>query len=54
MSPVWVTKLLAFQHLGLEQIGEGLWAVFFGPQHLGWLDESDYRIMNLRRHRQRS
>ncbi len=42
-----VTKLLAFHHVGLEQISDGLWSAYFGPRHLGWLDESDFRIMHL-------
>lgn len=46
---VWVSALLAHRDLGLEPINEGPWAVYYGPQHLGWLDESDFRIMDLRR-----
>ena len=32
----------------LEQIAEGVWSVFYGPVHLGWLDEADYRIMDVK------
>lgn len=50
---VWVSQLLAHRDLGLEQINDGLWAVYYGPQHLGWLDETDFRIMDLRRRSRR-
>jgi hypothetical protein len=33
--------------VGLEVVGDGVWSVFFGPHHLGWLDENDYRIMDV-------
>ncbi|MEN8375093.1 MAG: IS481 family transposase [Gemmatimonadota bacterium] len=46
---VWVSELLARCEIGLERIADDLWAVYFGPRHLGWLDESDFRIMKLRR-----
>jgi hypothetical protein len=34
--------------VGLEQISEEVWSVFYGPVHLGWLDEADYRIMDVK------
>jgi hypothetical protein len=44
---VFVSHLLRCDDVGLEEIGHGVWAVFFGPVHLGWLDEDDYRIMDV-------
>jgi putative transposase len=46
-SKVFVSHLLGREEVGLEEVGDGVWAVFFGPVHLGWLDESDYRIMDV-------
>ncbi|MDX1429632.1 MAG: hypothetical protein R3282_05055 [Rhodothermales bacterium] len=43
----------ACRKIGLERIADDLWGGYFGKRHLGWLDESDFRIMKLRR-RQRS
>jgi putative transposase len=42
----WVNVSHVLQELpvGLEPIADGTWNVFFGPVHLGWLDERDYRI----------
>jgi hypothetical protein len=45
---VFVSSLLARQHIGLEQVGDGVWSAYFGPLHLGWLDEYDYRIMDVK------
>lgn len=45
---VFVSSLLKYRSVGLEQIGDGVWAVYFGPSHLGWLDEADYRIMDVK------
>lgn len=50
---VFVSNLLARDYIGLEEVGEGLWSVYFGPVHLGWLDEEDYRIMDVRDERRR-
>ena len=50
---VFVSHLLARLEVGLEEVGEGVWSVFFGPLHLGWLDEADYRIMDVRGRRRR-
>lgn len=44
---VFVSNLLKREYIGLEEIGERLWSVYFGPTHLGWLDERDYRIMDV-------
>jgi hypothetical protein len=46
-------KLLRFHHVGLEDIADRVWSVFFGPVFLGWLDEDDYRIMEVQDHRRR-
>jgi len=52
---VFVSSLLKGHTIGLEQIAESVWSVYFGPVHLGWLDEADYRIMDvLNRVRRRS
>lgn len=45
---VFVSLLLMREDVGLEEVGHGVWAVYFGPVHLGWLDERDYRIMDVR------
>jgi hypothetical protein len=50
---VFVSNLLKREHIGLEEVGDGLWSVYFGPVHLGWLDEQDYRIMDVLGHRRR-
>jgi transposase InsO family protein len=47
---IWVSKVLTHQDVGLEEVGEGLWAVYFGPRRLGWLDEKKNRIMDVRQH----
>jgi putative transposase len=44
---VFVSFLLHGHDVGLEQINDGVWSVFFGPVHLGWLDEADFRIMDV-------
>lgn len=46
-TKVFVSHLLGRLQVGLEEVGGGLWSVFFGPLHLGWLDETDYRIMDV-------
>ena len=45
---VFVSSLLTYRSVGLEQVGEEVSSVFFGPVHLGWLDETDYRIMDVK------
>lgn len=45
---VFVSSLLKHDHVGLEQIDEEVWSVFYGPVHLGWLDEADFRIMDVK------
>jgi putative transposase len=39
-----VSHILAALPVGLEPLSTGTWNVFFGPVHLGCLDERDYRI----------
>jgi putative transposase len=43
-----VSSLLKHDCVGLEQIADGVWSVFYGPVHLGWLDDADYRIMDVK------
>ena len=50
---VFVSHLLSRLEVGLQEVGEGVWSVFFGPLHLGWLDEADYRIMDVQGRRRR-
>jgi transposase InsO family protein len=45
---VFVSSLLKYRAVGLEQIEDQVWSVFFGPVHLGWLDEADFRIMDVK------
>jgi len=51
---VFVSKLLERKVVGLEQVGDGLWAVYYGPVRLGWLDEADSRIMDVKERAERS
>jgi putative transposase len=48
-----VSHILATLPVGLEPLASGTWNVFFGPVHLGWLDERDYRIHDHRGRTQR-
>ena len=48
-----VSHILATLPVGLEPLTSGTWNVFFGPVHLGWLDERDYRIHDRRGRTQR-
>lgn len=50
---VFVSRIIPYEPVGLEEVGTGLWAVRYGPLHLGWLDESDFRIMDVRGKRRR-
>ncbi len=45
---VWVSQLLGRLTVGLEEVGDRAWSVFFGPVHLGWPDERGYRIMDVK------
>ena len=50
---VFVSGLLRFETVGLEEIADGVWAVYYGPVFLGWLDEDDYRIMDVKGRKRR-
>ena len=41
---VCVTHTLAGEYVGLEEVGDGLWDVYFGPVTLGRMDERTLRI----------
>lgn len=43
---IWVnvSTVLEEQYVGLEEVDDGWWDVYFGPIHLGRLDETDFRI----------
>ena len=43
-----ISTLPQGRKVGLEPIGDRIFAVYFGPRHLGWLDEIDYRIMDVK------
>lgn len=42
-----VSQTLQKQYVGLEEIDNGLWSVYFGPIELGRLDERDFRIEDI-------
>jgi putative transposase len=48
-----VSHSLATLPVGLEPLASGTWNVFFGPIHLGWLDQRDHRIHDRRGRTQR-
>ena len=50
---VFVSRMFKYEPVGLEQMSSGIWAVFYGPHPLGWLDERDGRIMDRRGTRKR-
>jgi putative transposase len=39
-----VSHVLAEEYVGLEEVADEVWSVFFGPLLLGRLDERDYRL----------
>ena len=41
---VGVSTTLAEKHVGLEELGNGIWRVFFRAKLLGYLDERTRRI----------
>ncbi len=41
-----VSHVLAEEYVGLEEVDNGLWNVYFGPLHLGRLNEEDLRIQD--------
>ena len=41
--------MLAEEYLGLEEVGDGIWAIYFGPLLLGRFDERNKKLYgNLR------
>lgn len=48
-----VGTVLEEQYIGLEEIDNGLWEVYFGPLKIGRLDEQDYRIEDSRGRKRR-
>jgi putative transposase len=48
-----VGKVLEEQYVGLEEVDNGLWEVYFGPLKLGRLDEQDFRIEDTRGRKRR-
>ena len=50
---VFVSHLLGREEVGLEEVADGVWSVYFGPVHLGWLEESDFRIMDVQGRKRR-
>jgi transposase InsO family protein len=51
---VWVSKVLEGQYVGLEEVGDGVWDVRYGPVRLGQFDERHYRVEDARGRRFRS
>jgi putative transposase len=43
---VFVDSTLKGHSVGLEEMGDGVWSVYFRPLRLGWLDEADDRVMD--------
>lgn len=41
-----VSHVLKGEHVGLEEVGDGLWDLYFGPLRLGWFDERNYRLID--------
>jgi hypothetical protein len=39
-----VSHVLAEEYVGLEEVADGIWSVYFGPVQLGRFDERDLRI----------
>lgn len=49
-----VCRALTGEHIGLQEVGEGLWLIHFGALALGHFDERRWRVLRLARTRQRS
>jgi hypothetical protein len=43
-----VSHLLAQEYVGLEEVDDGRWTVYFGPVVLGWFEERELRIVDHR------
>ena len=46
-----MTRTLAGEYVGLEEVGDGLWDVYFGPVKLGRMNE---RILRIEDHKGRT
>jgi len=45
---VMVSTALIDKHIGLEELGNGIWRVFFRSKLLGYLDEKNLRIQDVK------
>lgn len=45
---VWVSKVLMGEYAGLEEVGDGVWDVYYGPVRLGQFDERHHRVEDAR------
>jgi hypothetical protein len=44
-----ISHVLADEYVGLDEVDDGIWAIYFGPVHLGRFDERTRRLYgNLR------
>jgi len=43
---VMVSTTLIDKHVGLEELGDGIWRIYFRQKLLGYFDESNRRIMD--------
>lgn len=50
-TKIFLSSILVRETVGFEEIGDGIWAAYYGSVFLGWLDEDDYRIMDVRGYR---
>jgi transposase InsO family protein len=41
-----VSHVLKGEYVGLEEVGDGVWDVYFGPVRLGWFDEQSYKLID--------
>lgn len=41
-----VSHVLKGEYVGLEEVGDGVWDVYFGIVRLGWFDERNYRLVD--------
>jgi len=48
-----VSKVLMEEHLGLEEVDDGIWNVYFGPMQLGQFDERTNVIEDALGHKDR-
>jgi transposase InsO family protein len=43
---IFTSEVLIDANIGLSQIGEQLWAIYFGPVRIGFLDGANHRVLN--------